>query len=842
MGVFDKIRKAILKPKDEKSLEVRIKDLREILLANNKALGGIGRMQEMLASSSAISPIEVRRVCSLVTVETYKMVTLLNRMTNNRHKEVAEILEELKKRIARVIDLGPVLEEVGYTVPLQNARVQMGEMIGQKNAYLGEVCRFLPHLVPKGFATSTLAYDRFFESAGLYGLITEKIKGLNPGDTEAIYKTASELVLKIESAELPKDLQKGLEEAVARLGAPRLAVRSSAIMEGGVATSFAGQYRSLLNIPPSGICDAFKKVLASKYTPEALSYRLARNLDDKDIKMCCCVVEMVDALCAGVAHSGVQRNGKRCVLVQAVKGLGLGVVSGSVTPDSYLVDTEKMEVCERVVSSQRKMLALASTEGTEWKDVPSEEHGSPALSDDMALEVGKTVFALEKEFGVKLEVEWAFDRSGKLYVLQVRPRSEGDGEKQTLAPIEGATILLQGGSVASRGAGFGTVFVVKSDLDILRCPDKSVVVLKEASPHFSVLLSKASAIVSETGSTTAHLAVIAREQKVPAIFGVEGATVVLKNGQQVTVDAMACAVYDGHVEKALERAKEEIRTQTGDSEGHRLLKALSPLICPLNLTGRLSSQRSAKSCRSVHDIIRYCHQMAIESLFEVGDKARRKGERMVRLVSPVPIDLRVLDLGGGLAKEAKDLDEVGIEHVRCRPMVALWKGMTQDKGAWSHNVQVSLGNFLTSIVNYNFDLDRAVRPMGEPSYAFITATYMNLNSRVGYHFTTIDATVCDIREKNYASFRFVGGAASVEQRARRALLIERILSSLGFECDKIVDLVNARIRYRPAEEMDRLLFILGRLLLFVNHLDMQLTSDEVVMAYQKAFLQENNGF
>jgi len=145
-------------------------------------------------------------------------------------------------------------------------------------------------------------------------------------------------------------------------------------------------------------------------------------------------------------------------------------------------------------------------------------------------------------------------------------------------------------------------------------------------------------------------------------------------------------------------------------------------------------------------------------------------------------------------------------------------------------------------VNYNLDDDATMRRLGEPSYAFISAEYLNLNSRIGYHFSTVDARICDAVESNYASFRFVGGATGIEQRSRRAMLIQRLLAALGFETDCRADLINARIRHRPPPQMEEALVHVGLVMGYVNHLDMALASDAVVKAYEEAFLAGNYSF
>jgi pyruvate,water dikinase len=132
--------------------------------------------------------------------------------------------------------------------------------------------------------------------------------------------------------------------------------------------------------------------------------------------------------------------------------------------------------------------------------------------------------------------------------------------------------------------------------------------------------------------------------------------------------------------------------------------------------------------------------------------------------------------------------------------------------------------------------------MGEPSYAFVTGDYLNLNSRIGYHFSTVDAKICPHVESNHASFRFVGGATGVDQRSRRARLIERLLAARGFETDCRADLVNARLRHRTPEQMGEALHMLGLVMGYVNHLDMALTADALIDRYEEEFLVGHYGY
>jgi pyruvate,water dikinase len=185
---------------------------------------------------------------------------------------------------------------------------------------------------------------------------------------------------------------------------------------------------------------------------------------------------------------------------------------------------------------------------------------------------------------------------------------------------------------------------------------------------------------------------------------------------------------------------------------------------------------------------------------------------------------------------------VTLEQVTCRPLLALWSGMTDPRLCWWQERPVSLRGLVSALVNYNFDDDARLRRMGEPSFAFVAADYLNLNSRIGYHFATVDAKISEVPESNYAAFRFAGGSTGIDQRSRRAQLIERLLRARGFETDCRADLVNARLRHLPAADLEHALLTVGLLMGYVNHLDMALTSDQVMERYERAFLAGDYGY
>jgi pyruvate,water dikinase len=823
-------------------LDARLSSYREVLQANNAALGHIGRIQQALAGEYEPSSADVNRMLAGVTVQTFRMVDHLGRLTGRRGREIRAVFEELRLALRRRADVKPVLAPLGLVVPLSELSRDLAEQVGQKSANLGHARRILGDRVPAGFATTAEAY-RTFLAGPLQERVSAIMAGLDAGDVAACFEASALMTRLVEDAPVPAGIAAAMEAAARQHGGAtsKWAVRSSALHEGGPEMSFAGQSRSLLNVSPEHLADAFRRVVASKYSPQAITYRLSRGYRDDEVAMCCCVVRMIDAVAAGVLYSAYRTGDRTVALVQAVRGLGLLAVDGTAEPDSYWVDRSRGTVVERRRGRQTALLRMADGEGTERCELPAPDGVGEVLTSAQAVALAEDAWKLEDSLGSPIDMEWAIDRSGTPFVLQTRPQpahlEDAGPRRERRADFP---VLLAGGSRVCGGAGSGPVHRVVSDLDLLRCPKGAVLVPGEASPRRAVLLPHATANVADMGEVTGHLATVARELRVPALFAAREATRMLVPGRLVTVDADAGVVYDGRVEDVLSAASAQ-RPPLPPNPHRERLAAVADLIVPLTLTDNLASGYTPGKCRSLHDVIRYCHQATVEAVFDVGDGALRRGERLRRLVSAVPIDCRIIDLGGGLRPEAAGA-EVTLNDVVSRPMRALWRGMTDPRSPWAVSKSVSVKGFMSAIINYGFDQDQPARRLGEPSYVFVTHDYCNLNSRVGYHFSTVDARIGELSESNYASFRFVGGSTSLDQRSRRAVLIQRVLAARGFETDCRADLVNARVRHRPADEMDEAVFLIGLLLGYVNHLDMVLTSDDVMQAYAEAFLAGDYGF
>lgn len=346
-------------------------------------------------------------------------------------------------------------------------------------------------------------------------------------------------------------------------------------------------------------------------------------------------------------------------------------------------------------------------------------------------------------------------------------------------------------------------------------------------PEWAVLISRAAAVVSETGQSATHLATVAREFAVPALFGVTGAMSKLENGQEITVCAGARKVFAGRIEALLAVAQRTPRLMQG-SPVHGLLQEALTLVTPLHLTDPDSPFFKAANCRTLHDITRFCHEKALQEMFNFGRRHGARDRSAKQLyVGESAAQWWVVDLKDGYRPGA-DLSTqfIRIEDIVSEPMRAIWAGMTAVP--WQGPPPVSMRALGAIIAQsaMNPQLDPAVRSsMGERNYFLISRKYCNLSVRLGYHFAIAEANFSELLTESYLSFQFQGGAADERRRQQRVRLLGRLLRELDFRVDIKGDRLTARIEKRPVPYLKERLTILGYLLIHSRQVDMAMEEE-----------------
>ncbi|MEM0203140.1 MAG: pyruvate, water dikinase [Archaeoglobaceae archaeon] len=429
-------------------------------------------------------------------------------------------------------------------------------VVGGKAANLGELMRIeIP--VPDGFVVDARAFKDFISSTGLKDKIYPLLRNLNVENTEELNRVSEEIRRMVSEAKMPKDIEMEIRKAYRELGDGKdvfVAIRSSATAEDLPDASFAGQQDTYLNVKgEDNVVEKVKACWGSLFTPRAIYYRVQKGFRHEDVSIAVVVQKMVNSEKSGVMFTSHPVTGEKKCVIEAVFGLGEAIVSGLVTPDTYVYDRVKRRLEEVKIAEKKFMIVRRN--GNEKVEL-GEKGKERVLSDEEIKRLVDLGELIEEHYGKPQDVEWAIE-GGEIYIVQSRPITTiREVEKEEVA--EAGKILLKGLG-ASPGIAVGEVKIVSSEKDIGKVREGDVLVAVMTTPDMVPAMKRASAIVTDEGGMTCHAAIVSRELGVPAVVGTKSATKVLKDGMLVTVDGEKGVVYLGKLEVA---KKEETRFAT----------------------------------------------------------------------------------------------------------------------------------------------------------------------------------------------------------------------------------------------------------------------------------------
>jgi pyruvate,water dikinase len=341
------------------------------------------------------------------------------------------------------------------------------------------------------------------------------------------------------------------------------------------------------------------------------------------------------------------------------------------------------------------------------------------------------------------------------------------------------------------------------------------------------------------------MANLAREFRVPTLLNTKSATRTIQEGALVTVDANSGCVYAGIIEEILRKGAPETATQAGGQPRHetptvKLLKKISETIIPLNLTNPASSRFTIDNCRTLHDLARFIHEKSYEEMFRMGETLGDFRASSYHLDIFLPIDLYIIDLGGGVIPPEKGR-KIKRSKVTSVPLAAILRGMLHEKLPRFGPKPIDVGGLFSMMMRHALNNPESERTFRDPCYALVSNNYLNYTSRVGYHFGVVDAYCGETANKNYINLLFRGGAADIVRRSRRVRVIGEILKQSGFSVSVNRDMVNARLNKTSRKETEEHLDMLGRLLQFMRQMDLAMVSDKSALRIQEAFLRGDYG-
>ncbi|MFW6105806.1 MAG: PEP/pyruvate-binding domain-containing protein [Desulfovermiculus sp.] len=767
---------------------------RDLLAQDRHCLEKMAEIEEIHYRNLPCDYARVVRLCQELVQDVELLIKSLTALNPLRYR----ILKDYKDKVAFYVQLALSLDscpaDAPYVLELAGDHCT-SELAGGKAANLALIKK-QGFPVPDGFCITTRAFEYFVQSNELRPAINRILSHicLHTGQIE---KQCAELQDLIFQARVPEELIQEVDSRMHRFSDQSLAFRSSAYGEDSE-LSFAGQYASLLDVRPKDWIQAYKEVLAGKYSVPAVSYRIRAGLPDEMLPMAVLVLEMVPARESGVVYTADVTH-PECTGIYVVPGLGDKLMGGECRPRE-----------------------LFQARGAEAQSFHADPPYLPQLL-DYARKV-EEFFA-----GQPQDIEWVADDAHRIHLVQARPLYGPAGPKSS----SGLDLpVVAKGEWASPGRASGPLFKISSREGIPGILQGSIVLTPGLYPELAASVHRLAGIIAFQGSPASHLATVARESRIPVIIHPDGDLDRLEDGQEITLDADQGLIYAGTYQGFEENGPgKETWMKT---RMHKVLQSISSL----NLKDAQSEEFIPRNCRSVHDLIRFAHEMGVREMFSLAEsKGKGLGDSKI-LDLEIPLAFRVLNLEQGLWPEAGNLKRISLRHIASKPFQALFYGLTREGIFWNDDT-------------WHFDwqeFDRMSAGIFDPtksaalaSYALVAEDYMHALLRFGYHFAVVDALLTTDREQNYIQFSFKGGGGGEMQKMCRLETIREVLVHFGFQVQIRGELLTAEFAREHTAETRQALTILGYVLGRTRLMDLGMDQAQVPEV-SHALIEEIHGF
>jgi len=447
--------------------------------------------------------------------------------------------------------------------------------VGGKAANLGEMYNIgMP--VPQGFAILATAYAYFLENTRLKDKVYAMLDEIDIENTKQLDEVTGKIRKMISEAEMPDDLRNEIIDAYMNLSVDRnmlekatanvlailktsdpmfVAVRSSATAEDSAEASFAGQQETFLNIKGrENVIQSVKDCWASLFTSRSVYYRIKKGFKHESVLIAVVVQEMINSDKSGVIFSKDPVEHTDNIVIEAVFGLGEGIVSGRIEPDHYVVSRD-LKILSKKIAEKNVAIVRDSSGKTSIVKLTEEKSKQQVLNEYEIKRYADYAMKLEEHYKLPQDIEFAIS-SNELFIVQTRPITTLETTKKKEKHEIHADEILSG-LAASPGVGTGEVRIVWKIEDLEKIRKGDVLVTQMTNPDMVVAMQRAAAIVTDEGGATCHAAIVSREMGIPAVVGTKLATKKLKDGMILSVDGFNGKVYLGKLEE-LKTKKVEI--------------------------------------------------------------------------------------------------------------------------------------------------------------------------------------------------------------------------------------------------------------------------------------------
>jgi pyruvate, water dikinase len=430
---------------------------------------------------------------------------------------------------------------------------------GGKGANLGELTRAgLP--VPPGFVVTADAYLDSMAGAGVRQVLAPAptlqaaADATEQAAAEAFHRRA------IVTATRPSEaVRAAVIDAYSKLcadtGQPdtAVAVRSSATAEDGAKTSFAGMHESFTNVRGvDAVCDRLVACWASTFDDRAFTYRAVQGITTEPA-IAVVVQQMVPSARSGVIFTVDPATSDRSrIVIEAAFGQGIVVVGGAVEPDTYIVQREPLAVIDARVGIKSHQIVSGPDGADQRIDFDAVEGSRRVLDDFEVIAVARLALLSEAHYGTPQDVEFCFDETGQMYLVQSRPITTLDTAAPGVEP-SGAVPNVAAAAGTELVSGLGAApGIVTGQARLLSDPKQGgqllageILIAPMTNPDWLPTLRRAAAVVTDEGGITCHAAIVSRELRIPCIVATRRATKVIHDGQLITVDGSTGVVSAG---------------------------------------------------------------------------------------------------------------------------------------------------------------------------------------------------------------------------------------------------------------------------------------------------------
>ncbi len=804
---------------------LRYETLRSLLNKNGEALQIMSDLEADLNHMHHYDERIKHPIRKLFT-ESLLMAQELNLLTKNRYSDLYEKIFWLRNETDLLFKKEQTLRNYPLVLMMDSLESPDPTLIGGKASSVWLLGKHFTNLVPAGFVVTTTAYNRILDEDNLHHRIRLLLNNLDVTTDQDQFRSRTRTIRQwIREATVPEEIEHAIQKHAERImKASRnatWAVRSSAVCEDGT-YSFAGQFDTELQIKTENLVSAYKNVLASRFSDRAVTYRMHTGFSEVDTPMAVLFMPMINPVASGVAYtSDMEHPDSNSMVINAVPGLSNKMIRGEVKADTFVISKKPHPKLQKIVPAS---------------DDSKTDSAETYIRKDKLLEIADIAIKASDLFGYDLDIEWALDADEKIHLLQARQLNIAYSEKEAsvgrLSKKKDTLPILEGGITIFPGRAEGPVWFIEDKSAASSVPTGVIAVVEKPRPELAVILPKIAALLVMEGNPAGHLATLVREFSIPCIFRIGKNAKILLGKNVISINATKRTIYSGIRWPGI---RERVLARIAAKDRHKKSGPLYDLVLRLNLIDPDKPSFRPKSCKSIHDTLRFMHEMSVRSMFGFGDEHKRGWNKKSReLQTGLPIKFQMIDLDQSAPVEMK---KVKPEDVASRPFKALWRGISDKRISWPDRWKNEMAGLPSDFRETVLSLKKGPRRPSDRNYLIVAKDYINLNARFAYHYAMVDAMIGPGTENNHVHFRFRGGGASDKNRIRRARFLVSVLRDSGFGVDQQGDLVTAWYRGYPQNDSENSLETLGRLMVCARQLDAALKNDTDIKLYSTYFLE-----